>query len=358
MPITKPTVHAPWADGLGSPAVTVPVSGLYSGGYAGGDIPTHADHNYLFNRFDNALRYFSRHGLPDWDAAETYVLTDMVRGADGGVYVLAAASPAGTDPSIDRKHWARWNLTDAWGFQLTRHIDVRQDFESSEAVSELSPVFETLRPGIWLMETEGDLGGGKIELVTNRTISPMQRFAKLTSPIGLSNSRTALTVFDALDDFKADNVIKLEWDTALPSVGANGVDVRMGIGNTLAFASASDWFAHILKRSSDTNWFAQTRDGTNASGFVDLGVAPTSNVAQHFAVEHVGANRSPTGAAQCRFYIDGVLKTTITTNQPSAATNPECRPVWNIQNQSSAVVAIYVGSARFRANTWAADAAA
>lgn len=85
MAITKPPVLPPWADAA-TPETDIvqPTNEEISDGWPSSTTPPSRQRwNWVLNFCANAVRYFSRRGLADWDSAETYQLDDIVRGDHG-----------------------------------------------------------------------------------------------------------------------------------------------------------------------------------------------------------------------------------------------------------------------------------
>lgn len=109
MAITKPPVLPAWADAgdkvqpsdaeiqVGWPLSSVP--------------PSRQRFNWLLNFLANGVRYFSRRGLPDYDAGETYMIGDRVIGDDGSTYVSIADDNTGNAPSSSPLKWMIWAMT-------------------------------------------------------------------------------------------------------------------------------------------------------------------------------------------------------------------------------------------------------
>jgi hypothetical protein len=62
--------------------------------------------NYLYN----GIRYFSRRGIADYDAAETYMTNDKTMGPDGLTYISLVDNNTAHTPSSSPTQWARWGL--------------------------------------------------------------------------------------------------------------------------------------------------------------------------------------------------------------------------------------------------------
>lgn len=106
MAITKPPVLPSWAEAgdkvqpsnaeiqVGWPLSSIP--------------PSRQRFNWLLNFLANGIRYFSRRGLPDYDAAETYMTGDRVIGDDGKTYRSLIDNNTAQTPSASPTKWEEW----------------------------------------------------------------------------------------------------------------------------------------------------------------------------------------------------------------------------------------------------------
>lgn len=106
MAITKPPVLPSWAEAgdkiqpsnadiqVGWPLSSIP--------------PSRQRFNWLLNFLANGIRYFSRRGLPDYDAAETYMTGDRIIGDDGKTYRSIHDANIGNTPSLAPAWWEEW----------------------------------------------------------------------------------------------------------------------------------------------------------------------------------------------------------------------------------------------------------
>lgn len=106
MAITKPPVLPSWAEAgdkvqpsnaeiqVGWPLSSIP--------------PSRQRFNWLLNFLANGIRYFSRRGLPDYDAAETYMIGDRIIGDDGKTYRSLIDNNTGQTPSAQPTKWEEW----------------------------------------------------------------------------------------------------------------------------------------------------------------------------------------------------------------------------------------------------------
>lgn len=87
---------------------------------------------------------------------------------------------------------------------------------------------------------------------------------------------------------------------------------QMSIGFDGSITTSSTHHARLKNRTSDTNTFLETRDGTTASE-TTTGLAIDTNF---------HSNKIECGSADVTLTVDGVLKVTKTTNRPSAKLMP------------------------------------
>lgn len=109
MEITKPPVLPSWAEAgdkvqpsnaeiqIGWPLSSIP--------------PSRQRFNWLLNYLANGIRYFSRRGLPDYDAAETYMTGDRIIGDDGKTYRSLIDNNTAQTPSTSPTKWEEWAPT-------------------------------------------------------------------------------------------------------------------------------------------------------------------------------------------------------------------------------------------------------
>lgn len=108
MAIIKPPVLPPWADTAANPADIVQPTNLEiaAGWPQSATPPSRQRFNWILNFCANAVRYFSRRGLVDYDAAETYGVDDLVRGDDNGkIYRSLLAANINHLPSTSPTWW-------------------------------------------------------------------------------------------------------------------------------------------------------------------------------------------------------------------------------------------------------------
>lgn len=103
MAITKPAVLPVWADS--GDKVQPSNTEIQTGWPLSNVPPARQRFNWFFNYVSNAVRYFSRRGLPDWDSAETYMSGDIGIGDDGKIYRSKIDSNLNNVPSSSPSAW-------------------------------------------------------------------------------------------------------------------------------------------------------------------------------------------------------------------------------------------------------------
>jgi hypothetical protein len=107
MAIIKPPVIPPWAD-TAAPGTDVvqPTNAEISAGWVQSTTPpSRQRYNWILNFLANAVRYFSRRGIPDYDPAETYQPNDLIRGNDSFLYQSEQNNNIGHTPSSSPSWW-------------------------------------------------------------------------------------------------------------------------------------------------------------------------------------------------------------------------------------------------------------
>jgi hypothetical protein len=107
MAITKPPVLPPWADTAAPGAdVVQPTNAEISAGWQQSTTPPSRQRfNWVLNFCANAVRYFSRRGIADYDPAETYQPNDLIRGNDSFIYQSEQANNINHTPSESPAWW-------------------------------------------------------------------------------------------------------------------------------------------------------------------------------------------------------------------------------------------------------------
>lgn len=109
MAITKPPVLPAWADA--GDKVQPSNAELSVGWPVSSTPPSRQRFNWVLNYVANAARYFSRRGLVDYDAAETYMTGDRVIGDDGKSYRSMVDNNTAQTPSTSPIKWERWGFS-------------------------------------------------------------------------------------------------------------------------------------------------------------------------------------------------------------------------------------------------------
>jgi hypothetical protein len=112
MSITKPPVLPAWAD---TGDKTQPSNGEIETGWPSSAIPPSRQRfNWILNFCANAVRYFCRKGIPEWDAGETYDLYSRVMGSDGYIYKSKVAANINHDPISSPTQWSGKKLLNSF----------------------------------------------------------------------------------------------------------------------------------------------------------------------------------------------------------------------------------------------------
>lgn len=110
MAIIKPPVKNVWAD---TGDKTEPSGAEVLTGWPNSALqPSRQRFNWILNFLSNGIRYLTRAGLADWDAAETYAIGDYVRSSDGLSYRAKTVS-TNLLPQSNLANWERWGMTAA-----------------------------------------------------------------------------------------------------------------------------------------------------------------------------------------------------------------------------------------------------
>lgn len=106
MALIKPPVLPPWADS--GDKVQPSNAELQVGWPLSSTPPARQRFNWILNYLANAVRYFSRRGIPDYDAAETYMTGDRIIGDDGQTYRSVQDNNTAHTPSTSSTWWELW----------------------------------------------------------------------------------------------------------------------------------------------------------------------------------------------------------------------------------------------------------
>lgn len=117
MPLIRPPVLPVWAD---TGDKTQPSDAEIAVGWPVTSIPPSRQRfNWFFNWAGNAVRYFSRRGVPDWIATESYEIYDIQRSlVDGKTYRSLVTANINFEPSANPLKWERWgfSLSELWAY--------------------------------------------------------------------------------------------------------------------------------------------------------------------------------------------------------------------------------------------------
>lgn len=176
MSIIKPPVLPAWADGGDK---VQPSNSEISTGWPSSSLPPSRQRfNWVLNYVANAIRYFSRRGMVDYDILETYQTDDIVRGDNGLLYRSLADSNIGNTPSSTPAKWGSVNTV-------------------TPALSDKSTKVATTK-----------FATDYTDAAVAAAISAIPTMAVTPSVIGTTrNAKMALTSASAVASFSADEVV-------------------------------------------------------------------------------------------------------------------------------------------------------
>jgi len=305
MPITKPSVQRPWAEG--GQRTPIPSDGRRNTGYVLNDIPTRAELNALLFEVTEAYRYLMKVGVSEWDANETYAVGDTVRDpTDLRIYQLRTLTGivTSTRPGALPANWSQYGALmkpdiDAFTFPHVTFNDAlnRQRFAIDHYGLPAGQIREWQE--VWDKDVGATFGGG----------------AKWTQTLNggaMSNRDPGASSLDALDfrglmvqgaptvascwfqetnfsiRFHAGTLAVIEAAIALDTVGSNDHLFRIGVSD--AFDSPTRG-VYVEKAESDTHW-----QFTSAElGSIDAGTAPVANAYQRMRIELIGSSVADSG---------------------------------------------------------------
>ncbi len=101
----KPPVLPAWAESASPTDIVAPASPYVGQGWPKSVVPPPRQFfNWILNFVANAVRYYCQRGIPDYDAAESYAVGAVIRGASGVVYQAIAAN-TGLAPEGNPADW-------------------------------------------------------------------------------------------------------------------------------------------------------------------------------------------------------------------------------------------------------------
>lgn len=183
MSIIKPPVLPAWADAGDKTQPTDPE--ITVGWPASSVPPSRQRFNWVLNFCANAVRYFSRRSITDYDAAETYSIGDKVIGDDGNTYTSLVNSNINHTPSTSPTQWEFWATSvaasdDANGTDASRKLATTNWLKGGFALNMATPTTAGyLKFPKWL-------GGGLILQWGNNATSGSAP-TTITLPIAWSN---------------------------------------------------------------------------------------------------------------------------------------------------------------------------
>jgi hypothetical protein len=146
MAIIKPPVLPAWAD---TGDKTQPTNAEIDVGWPlSATPPSRQRFNWILNFCANGVRYLTRRGLADWDAAETYSISDRVIGTDGHLYKSLVGANIANSPSSSPAQWEKF------GYLKSDFLEIRSDVLLASAVPLVNSVSKnvtsiSLPAGTW-----------------------------------------------------------------------------------------------------------------------------------------------------------------------------------------------------------------
>lgn len=177
------------------------------------------------------------------------------------------------------------------------------------------------------------------------------RFLQLLVGNGSGDLCSAISDFQGLyySGSSQGNEVSASADIFLPSgETGNPSNNAYTFGQGGAFADDTALIGGVFeKKSTDANWFAVCGDGTTLSTRVDTTIPVSTR--QNLRVEYWPADTADDSAAAMRFYIDDVLRATITSNLPHGAASPRINVVCAAKRITSTGASIFFGPVRYSA---------
>lgn len=384
MAITKPPITDPFATNpttQADPDLFAAPSFMTDGYTAPGgnpEIPALGHFNYLFWWAMQAGRYHQSRGIPEWDTNETgYVAGSMVL-YSGLVWMCVGAASTGLAPAADSTNWQLWLASPiaASGFWASpiwiwrnarqqsvffinhmahpdgRIIQWRERWRAIEdnGVGTASGTFDKqVQP--WDVDQGGT--GSRIYVAEPGTVGvpTPAKTPYLVLIAGSASSAFARARTTFLGTYHASGrEAAVETDFYLVAgEDANPSNNAYTFGFGGVFADDTTLTGAVFeKKSTDANWFAVNGNGSALSARVDTGV-PTNPSGQRLRVEWWPAAIADDNVAQTKFYIDGSLVATITSNLPSASPSPYIRVFGGAKRITGTGAACFLGPVTYSA---------
>lgn len=254
MAITKPPVLPAWAE---TGDKVQPTNAELQAGWPLSAIPPSRQRfNWILNFCANAVRYFSRRSIADYDAAETYMAGDRIIGDDGKTYVSLLDNNTANTPSTSPTKWERWGFTPTQ-LNAAGVFTTQAQFDSStkpcttafaQSVGLRAPIVSVVATG-----TLPSSAGGALVIVTSATAAVQTLPLAAAVPAGTKIEVLCAYANATIQRQGADNiqqgqsyisslVLSMNDTAVFESTGANWVLVG---GSALLRYSTGDFGASI-----------------------------------------------------------------------------------------------------------------
>lgn len=270
MPIIKPPVLPAWADAGDKIQPTTPE--IATGWPLSNIPPSRQRFNWILNFVANGIRYFCRRGLPDYDAAETYMIGDCIIGNDGNNYKSLADNNTGNLPSSSPNMWTLWALTQT-------QADSRYALKTQGGILtvRLIDTVGVTTAGLGLVDgvqtVAGDLVLRAVGTNQNNIVYVVGSGQWTAYPLANIRAGTMLTVQEGTQN--ADTIWELKTDGNI-TIGAsplNWVDVTASLKAAIATEAAA-------RAAADTALSQAITSETNARNVAIAAIPTPSSVGQ------------------------------------------------------------------------------
>lgn len=109
MALIKPPVLPPWAEA--GDKIQPTNAELQAGWPLSNTPPSRQRMNWVKNYLMNGVRYLTRRGISDYDAAETYMIGDRTLAANGKTYRCKVDNTTNKEPSANAAEWEIWGFS-------------------------------------------------------------------------------------------------------------------------------------------------------------------------------------------------------------------------------------------------------
>lgn len=231
-------------------------------------------------------------------------------GTGAAVKAAASTNPAGLGFAAVDPSGSPVFQTDLIGFSGGWYNDIRERWYTGGDATHLSGYAWTITP---------NGGTGSATLTTNSyTNQQVVHISRVDDAI----ANTSVKVTGPMGRFTTTALMFMEWEASGDFHKSSTIGSGGGLGATTGgLGNGITAYVGFFTPPGGTNWQAQTFDGATINN-IDTGVAVVTTLVANtrFRVEYLGASIAPGAVATARFYINGVLVATSTTNMPPLAT--------------------------------------